>query len=284
MGGWEVLQRELRGNRTKMWVQDPGGSLWLRKEPHPGKPYQSITETIALAIAREVGVPAPDGFPCRWTDAQGEKSGIVVRSFLTEGEDLALGTLRLGGADEKYNPKIRPDHTLSRIRQALQQLADVEGVSADEMLRAFAAVLSLDAWLGIQDRHPENWGTIGSQGSLRVAPFYDGAACLGSELSEHSLRTKRAKVEEYVAKCPSGFGNGHTLVTQKVAFREVVSQWGESTNTVRKLTKLFRKLLDDQLIGYLSAMPKELMPSERAEFILTVLRLRLEFVEGEVGK
>jgi len=276
---WPVVAPEPRGKRPKSWVQDPNGQRWLRKEPHPEKPFQLLVEVFTLGIATSIGVPSPGGSLCRWRDGGEAKTGIIVRSFC-DLRALSMGAEAISGVEPSYDPMVREAHTLERVRATLLKYG-AEHHDPAGLIRAFARILTLDAWLGVQDRHGENWGLIESDRGFELAPFFDGAACLGSELNSRSLEKKSRDLKLYTDLCPSGFGDGTRLLTQKEVIRRVIDGWPESRQAVREVTRSCRDLFDNRLPGYLGEM-SDLLPPERASFFHTVLKLRLEWIE-EVG-
>jgi hypothetical protein len=133
-------------------------------------------EVTTLALARAVGLPAPEASACTWTEAGSTERGIVVARFLDDAhvEVLTEGIQLLRGQDPDYNPSLHGEHTLPRIRLALT--ASEQQRPGSRLLQSFADVLTFDAWIGNSDRHQENWGLIASPRSARLAPIYDTAA------------------------------------------------------------------------------------------------------------
>lgn len=54
----------------------------------------------------------------------------------------------------------------------------------------FARMVAFDAWIGNGDRHQDNWSVLlpEDESRCRLAPMYDPAACLGTELQDGHLQ------------------------------------------------------------------------------------------------
>lgn len=183
---WEDVAEEQRGKREKRWVMDPQQQLWLRKVPHPERPFEHAIEALVLRLARASGLPAAEGHVCTWAEAghSGHRAGIAVRSFTMGAQELVQGNTLLGSLDAAYDPERHEAHTLERVRRVL---AAHDG-PAGELTDAFVDMLLFDAWVGNGDRHQENWGLLLELGvPLTLAPMYDVAACLGAELNDQKL-------------------------------------------------------------------------------------------------
>ena len=80
----------------------------------------------------------------------------------------------------------------------------------------FVGYLLLDAVVGNQDRHHENWGLIISTGSVTLSPTFDHASSLGrNETDENrverlSTKDKGHSMEAYVERARSGLYETHT--------------------------------------------------------------------------
>lgn len=107
-------------------------------------------------------------------------------------------------------------------------------------------MIAFDAWIGNADRHQENWGIIepSGTGQPRLAPMYDPAACLGAELQEGNQLLETSvppeKLEQYVVRCPSGFGDGRQRIQLDEVVREIAA-WPEWRDNVRAWLAAFAK-------------------------------------------
>lgn len=283
--GWPVTAPENRGKREKFWILAPHGNEWLRKEPRLGRPYERAVEGMVLRLARCVGLSAPESHLCWWSQGSEVRRGIVVKRFtrqlLRSRYELSLGGDLIRGVDPGYDPNQRGAHTLPRIRETL--LRWEEALHGAGMLQQFSDMVLFDAWVGNSDRHQENWGVLHRPDKARLAPIFDTAACLGSELLDsHGLLVDRphVRVEEYISRCGSGFGSGapKELISQDEVIRQMAS-WPEWKESKRWLPK-FRRALDHRLGPFLATCPDGLWPGPRRELALCLLRKRLEWLEA----
>ena len=96
-------------------------------------------------------------------------SGTVV-------DDYQEGQLR---------PPGRPGHSLDNIFQAAAPCLPWDAAAGLGAVDMFCGYLVLDAWVGNQDRHDQNWAALrqtSAPGAMRLASSYDHASSLGSNL------------------------------------------------------------------------------------------------------
>lgn len=220
VSGWGAEQPEPRGKRAKMWIRDEAGAVWLRKTPH--RFPEIAVEWVALRLARHAGLRAAEAQPCVWQVTAGAERGLAVRTFVDQGlgASLEAGVNVLRRVDASYDPEDRGLHSIERVFTALERLESGMGT----LTAPFLEMLLFDAWLGNRDRHQENWSLLSAPGMpLQLAPLYDPAACLGSELLDgHVLlqvQEPSERLRNYVAKCSSGFGPARRRAAADAAIR-----------------------------------------------------------------
>lgn len=271
VGAWPIEQHESRGKRPKVWVRDPTGVLWLRKNPRAGRPSEPAIEAMMLRLAAAIGVPSAEGHVCTWSD---DERGLAARLFNAPEEELSLGVVELS-ATEGYDPERHEMHTLDRMRATLLALEEASGVG---LLRPFLEMLAFDAAIGNGDRHQENWGILRRAGvPTRLAPMFDPAACLGTELQDgHATLQPDAPLDRYMARCPSGFGDGKRLLGM-VDVLAALDGWPEWPEILRSCLARTACAMDtlQQVIGQI---PPEWLSQERAAFACRLLRARLEWL------
>lgn len=278
---------EPRGRRPKWWVKDPDGKLWLRKQPPPPDPAQPTArrsepavELLALELARRAGVAAAKARPATW----GAERGIISLRFHESDEQHHPGSELLGlpsesgsSAGARQRRKLaRASATLERVREKLVELEQAHGA---ELIKPFARILVLDAWLGNGDRHSGNWALITGPRGACLAPMYDPTACLGVEMGDQraELAAPTASlIEGYCTRCPSGFGGGDDGRTG-VPMQEVIgllATWPEWQTAVSDLRPIFVRL-SAELDDILKEIPEEWLSSPRKRFAAAVLRRRV---------
>jgi len=294
---WEAIGQETRGKRSKCWVVDPGGVRWLRKEPWGSRPFEPAVEVFALRLARVVGLPAPESRPCIFATSDGARTGIIVRSFadaVTESEDFAAvpgrqlqeGAVTLVRSDPGYQARDHTQHSLPRVRTALEAL---ESQFSVELSLPFLQLLWFDAWIGNTDRHQHNWAVLWQDGRPSLAPVYDPAACLGVELTpDYPLLTaaegdptRARRLEKYIRGAPSGFGDGQRLIplTSVVAG---LNAWNPGSEYVHAWLATFQAAMDTSVVKFLTSIPESWLPTPRQKLAALLLTERLRWLKSQV--
>ena len=285
---WPEQLADTRGKRSKFWVCDPQNLQWLRKAPRESRPYEPAIEVATLELARLASIAAAEARLARWRDTRTgqECRGIIVKRFLDGDQSFSMGSDLLGGVDKKYDVTRHEQHTLARVRATLRH--HEEAGSSENLCQTFVRILIFDAWIGNGDRHPENWGMIFSKkGVPSMAPIYDTAACLGTELQDRARMLQReartdALMERYIRNCPSGFGNGQKQIKQPEALREMLA-WENSREVASSLLATFGDLVQSAVPQVLSAFPESELPAPRRELAQHLLKKRLSWLTQEIN-
>ncbi|MCC7072534.1 MAG: HipA domain-containing protein [Deltaproteobacteria bacterium] len=282
---WPVVGEEIRGQREKHWVRAPDATVWLRKRHRPARPFEPAIEVLALELARACYIEAAQATLATWTDAGGAPArGICVLRFLQQNDELVAGYELLCAVDRAYDPERREAHTLERVVHALRHH---EGLTDHPLVEPFSRMLMFDAWIGNTDRHPGNWSLVRRDGSLRFAPMYDPAGSLGAELqpdaslllpSQSPSESERHEVAHarYIARCPSGFGDGAKLVPLEA----VVSAAAAARLLSASLLPTFETALRERVPELLRTFADDALPAVRKRFIVDILTRRLAWLKG----
>ncbi len=198
-----------------------------------------------------------------------------MRNFLGRSEALDHGIELLRGHDAGYpttpEAKVRSSQTLIRAREALTSL---QRPATEDLLLQFVRLLLFDAWIGNGDRHGTNWGVIRSPDSLRLAPVYDPAACLGVELLDRTITKILAQgseaIRKYALRCPSGFGNGARLVKMPEVLAELMT-WPLTGPECQRMIRVFEQLLETVVGPWLDPVPVEWLSEQRKDFVFKLL-------------
>lgn len=286
---WKEESVDSRGKRAKCWIRDPDGGVWLRKQPRESRPYEPAIELATLILAKEASLPAAEAQLAMWREpVSGEsKRGLIVRRFLNdEHEELSMGSDLLRGMDASYDASQHHQHTLERVLATLRKHEASDG--GRQLCQTFVRLVLFDAWIGNGDRHPENWGMIFAKvGKPSLAPIYDTAACLGTELQDGAPLLDPAKrsgstVQRYIRNCPSGFGDGFHLIRQPEVVTRLL-RWPDVRALARSLLATF-ELLDHSAVPQIFSMfPERELPAARQELGKTLLRERLRWLTKEIA-
>jgi hypothetical protein len=208
---------EALGTKPKFWYLDPSGTRTLYKEGRPGS-GEHWAEKICCEICGLLAIPHAEYDLAEWR----QRKGVVSPSFVPDEARLVLGNELLGKIISDY-PRTKRfktrQHTV-RIVMAIMAARHVFdpplGYKAPPSIRSasdvFVGYLMLDALVGNQDRHHENWGLVAVPGQcVALAPTFDHASSLGrNERDEERLRRlstqdRGSSVEHYVERAESAF-------------------------------------------------------------------------------
>lgn len=230
-------QPEQLGTKYKFWFQDERGRRCLFKEGRPGT-GENWAEKVCCEICALLDIPHSQYELAVWT----HHKGVVTPSFVPEGGRLIFGNELLARFERDYHGERRVrarKHILSRVLavmvrgEGIVQMPD--GYRPPPEIRnvagLFLGYLMLDALVGNQDRHDENWGLILlPDGRITLAPTFDHASSLGrNERDEDRIERLTTKdqgrsVEHYVSRARSAlYGRvGERPLTTLEAFAETV--------------------------------------------------------------
>ena len=213
----EPIQLEQVGTKTKFWYRNELGKKILFKEGRPGT-GENWAEKVCCELCRLLGLPHAKYDLAVW---QGTRKGVITQSFVPDEPDarLVLGNELLSKIVGNYerNKRYRASQHTIRIVMAAASIPFVElpiGWPAppeiEDAAGLFTGYLLLDALVGNQDRHHENWGIIFlPEQDVFLAPTFDHASSLGrNELDstrEEMLATKDKgrSIESYVERAKS---------------------------------------------------------------------------------
>ncbi len=178
------------GTKRKFWFDD---NRRLFKQGRTGT-GENWAEVGAASLAGDLGLPH-----ARYGLATYEgQQGVVTENFVPSTGRLVFGNELVGiatGATGLANNR-RMAHTVRRIGAVVghERVGLPPGwnspigalLNAKEVMCGY---LLLDALIGNQDRHEENWGLLIHRGSITLAPTFDHASSLGrNESDETRLR------------------------------------------------------------------------------------------------
>ncbi len=222
-------QLEQQGSKDKFWYDD---RRMLFKEGRPGT-GENWAEKVAAELAARLGIP----HATYELALSGDKRGVATPNFVPAGARLIHGNeivARISNDEINDRQSRRRIHTVGRVTAFLSAgihlpegwVAPCEGFSAVDV---FSGYLMLDALIGNQDRHEENWAVIWHGGTVRLAPTFDHASSLGRNETDQNreirMNTKDSgrTVRAYAARATTPL-YGLTGEGTHSVFREFSSQ------------------------------------------------------------
>ena len=274
---------EQLGTKPKFWFRTDDGSAALFKQVREGT-GEDWAEKVAAELANLLGLPHAKYDLATWD----EKRGVASYSFVPQGAALLHGNELLAVAIDDY-PKSRrysaSQHTLDRAFNFLdlpfveppQEFDRTAGLKTGA--HVFVGYLMLDAWIGNQDRHHENWGVIRtSEGDIHLAESYDHASSLGrneSDINRQDILTTRDKfrcLSAFVDRARSAFfsdpGSKKAMKTLD-AFVKAAERYPDAAFEWRE--RLYA-VTPDQIEQIFERIPVELAYSLASDFALAMLR------------
>jgi len=292
---WTKTVDEWIGLRPKHWVVDPTGTYWLRKNPLAWRPTELAVEAFTLELARRCGYSVAFGICCTWRDGEKTVRGFISRKFHDATEQQSTGgqliapEIALPGelSNDAAEERRRALTTLALTRLVLEAQEKRYGV---DLIRPFLRLLVFDAWIGNGDRHSANWAILvrselhGS--ACRLAPMYDTAGCLLAELADVTVQgrfgsgSEDEAIARYIAKCPSGFGDGHQVPgVLHTKLLEQLQLWPEWAEIAPPLISFFSNSLD-MIDGVLDEIPDDWLAQRRKQLIRRLLGVRVKMLQG----
>ncbi|WP_312327777.1 hypothetical protein [Stenotrophomonas sp.] len=257
---------EQLGTKSKFWYDH---FRYLFKAGRAGT-GENWAEVVCAGVAELIGLPHAH---YELAETQGIADGSVVRgvstpNFTPRGARLVLGNELIfgvsAGETSKAQTRRREHHTVSRlaafmgIKSILPPLgweAPDGGMSARGVM---AGYLMLDALVGNQDRHEENWGLVRTAEAVHLAPTFDHASSLGRNESDERRAMKLAAVRPdhgvpgYAAKAASQlYDKEHRRISTLEAFLQFSAYCREDAlywlGRLRRMDEAAFRLLLDQV-------------------------------------
>ncbi|WEY38822.1 hypothetical protein [Paraburkholderia sp. SUR17] len=286
---------EQLGTKEKFWYADEQRRRWLFKRGRPGT-GENWAEKLACELASALGIPHAYYELARC----GDDYGVVSPSFVPRGGRLVHGNeifskTRLYQEMAHANPYRSRAHTI-RLFAAFLKLCSEESKDflppsdfvSFEHVASIADVmvgyLMLDAWIGNQDRHDQNWGLLIDPAvaeKLFLAPSFDHGSSFGRNLTDEvcgellTTRDMQRHISAFVAKARSGLYPGDATLRSKSlltteAFVYLAKMWPDAA---RAWLDRLRAIGTRQIASTVSLLPDEFVTAVRRDFLVTFLTL-----------
>lgn len=246
-------------------------------------PNESITEQLITRIGQIYKLNIADS-KLRIVNGQVRfmsKYFLNTRSEqLSHGAEIYESCIGKENYSEIRDRKIESDYfTFQMTLEAIQ--AAFPG-QADKIVSGYIEMLTFDALIGHNDRHPYNWGVIipiKKSGKPRFSPVYDTARALFWNVPEGRIQQMlkdQLQFETYLKKCEPPIGwDGLSDLDFFLLIGLIWSDFGRFRRNIEKY--LIKSPLDSSDI-MIDAEFKSLMSSNRRELIKRCLRQRQQYL------
>jgi hypothetical protein len=280
------------GSKFKFWFES---NKYLFKEAREDT-GEDWAEKVACELCVLLGIPHAHYELAEW---RGRK-GVVTVNFRPEQGGLLLGNQLLMRIDSGYpGTKLRGvrQHTIRIVLRAIEILMEcppgfVPFPGVTKAVDVFIGYIMLDAWIGNNDRHHQNWGLvfITEEGlNLHLAPSFDHASCLGrietdDEKRERlTTRDKNRTVEAYTAHTFSRFyaspSNTKSLTTMEAFWLAAKSHPAAALAWLKRLQGISSEEID----YIFDEVPTAKISDISKEFAKRVLDVNRQQLLGMIG-
>ncbi|HEX7773253.1 MAG TPA: HipA domain-containing protein [Pyrinomonadaceae bacterium] len=263
------------GHRTRLQRSES----YIAKVGSKFYPNESITEQLITEIGRIYGVKIADSK----LRVVGPQVRFMSKYFLnrkieqlTHGAEIYEYSLGKENYAQLAQNRTESDFfTFEMTKEALRQLFPEH---AEKITKGYVEMLTFDALIGHNDRHPYNWGVIVPIQKVRAprfSPVYDTARALFWNIPEARVRqmlTDEQQLEKYVRNCLAPIGCDKE---PNVDFFRLIGLIWENFESYRNNIEKF--LLHTPLKLACEMVDKQfgmLFSKERSELIKRCLRLR----------
>lgn len=273
-------ETEQIGTKFKFWFTDADDIRTMFKEGRPGH-GENWAEKISNELCNLINLPCAVYQFATWRGREG-----VITPTLVPNPNV--GRLVLG--NEVLYPRQpdvqkfyqRKNHTVRIVvgvmRHPLLSRVEIEGVMRPA-LDQFVGYLALDAWVGNQDRHDQNWALIRDSQGTRLAPTFDHASSLGRNESDEKrkerLQTKDRgfSIDNYVKKAASALFSTSGDTKPLSTIDAFISVAKFSPNAGKFWIEKITQVTDHDIIAILDKVPPNLMSEISREFAFRMLQL-----------
>jgi hypothetical protein len=230
------IRYEPLGTKEKEWIENDG-QKFLYKQGRKGT-GEDWAEVVTSAICDKIKIPHADYCLAQNSD---KKYGVLTKSLVPKDGRLILVNELLKKIYKNYDPEKKynqKDYRLTRIQAFFKQIKKIlEPPRTFELteqintaLDVFIGYLMLDALIGNQDRHHENWGLITDGKHIYLAETFDHASSLGRNNSEQSMQIllttedNRRNIYNFCNRAKTPFFKNKKILSTIETFK-IVASW-----------------------------------------------------------
>lgn len=288
------------GDAPKDFITDceyrPGyRSRQQRHEQHIAKvgskfyPNESITEHLITRIGQLYGLKVAES---KLRTVAGQVRFMSKYFLKRQSEQLTHGAeiyeLCLGKENYQQIADKRIERDYFTFQMTCEAVADVFPEAAEKITGGFVEMLTFDALIGHNDRHPYNWGIIVplyKRRPPRFSPVYDTARALFWNVPERRVRqmlSDEMQFFSYVANCAPPVGWDRAA---KIDFFRLLGLiWRRFEPYRKNVAKFLGQSPLQQTVAMIDEEFASLMSAERRALIKKCLLLRQHFLTEAVAE
>ena len=216
---------------------------------------------------------------------------FMSKYFLHKYEQLTHGAeilaLSIGKAEYKQIEEKKMESEYFSFQMVCEAIAAAFPDENDEIIGGLIEMLTFDALIGHNDRHPYNWGVIvplKKNKKPSFSPVYDTARALFWNVPENRVKqmmTDRNQLDKYIRKCEPPFC--WDKETNVDFFRLIGLIWNGYERHQDKIETFLNVAPLDDSIQILDADFSRLMSAERRELIKRCLHLRHKLLSEAIN-
>ena len=244
-------------------------------------PHESIIEQFITRIGQTYGLNIADS-KLRLIDGQVRfMSKYFLKRFsqsLTHGAELF--EIIFGKEDYGTLARTKKEHEVLSFQMVCEAVRETFPEHEIKIVSGFVEMLTFDALIGHNDRHPYNWGVIVPIRKAEVprfSPIFDTARAFFWNESERSVKqmlTDKQKFEKYIKNCTTAVcWDGENDIDY---FRLISLVWKNYEVYRPNIERFFPEEYLKNTLNMLDNEFGELMSKARMELIAQCLRLRRE--------
>jgi hypothetical protein len=279
---------EQLGSKRKFWFT-LNNEAYLFKEGREGT-GENWAEVVASEICSVLGIPSATYCFATYKERLGVITKTIVPNdgLLVHGNELLAKFIANYEETKLYKQK---QYTLRSVIAFLKKIdsfvkppygwKNIESISTT--LDTFIGYLMLDALIGNQDRHHENWGVVFfNPKEIYLAHTFDHASSLGRNESDKTrtdilqTRDTRRSLDAYVSRARSAFyssGDAGKRIGTHEAFIEISRQRPDAAKAWLSRLDL---LSAEKLVMVFEKIPKQFISKIAIDFSISMILANIQ--------
>jgi len=274
--GKEILNKYL-GSESKITVIYDG-DIYMVKFPDPvmnrkskdvvGYKYNQYSEHMGSSIFRACGFETQETKLGYYTDVHGNESIVVgCKDFTQDGGTLYEFAKIANSVTSSLDKHLSSIENVTLIINESRLLIDKENIT-----RCFWDMFVIDALIGNDDRHFNNWGILEKKdGSIVFSPIYDCGASLATLIDDSEMK-KRLSISSEFKSVELNLRASYSIDGKRVRYCDIFENPpDELTEAIKRMVP---KINMDKILDIVDSV--QALSDVRKEYLKKALTLRYE--------